>query len=153
MTPSPWTPFFRLDIWLLVNLMMREQTPITGFTTLTRRSRASTFQTVSPRLSTNHTRVTFASDTSFPRHTSTSCHLVAQRVWRHSVSVFVHDRYSHAGKCTGFPSNIGLFLSTGNKYLFLLQCHLMWECICAGFRHTQNQDLRVILIAFAGKGS
>ena len=67
---------------------MQDQTLIRGFTTrfcfteltfgsrpkLTKRSRASTFQITSARLSNNHTNVTFASDTSFPRHTSTSCH-------------------------------------------------------------------------------
>ena len=41
---------------------------------ITRRSRASTFQIISARLSKNGPMVTFASDTSFPRHTSTSCH-------------------------------------------------------------------------------
>ena len=41
---------------------------------VTKRSRASTFQIVSTRLSKNGTMVTFALDTSFPRHTSTSCH-------------------------------------------------------------------------------
>ena len=68
-----------------VNLMMREQTLISGFAarfcfgklTLgvmpisTRRSRASTFQ-ISPRLSQIGTMVTFAFDTSFLRHTTTS---------------------------------------------------------------------------------
>ena len=46
---------------------------------------------------------------------------MAQKVWRHRGLVFVHDRYSHAGNCIGLLSNTGLFLSTGNKYLFLLQ--------------------------------
>ena len=36
-------------------------------------------------------------------------------------SGFEHDRYSHAGNCIGLLSKTGLFLSTGNKYLFLLQ--------------------------------
>ena len=50
--------------------------------------------------------------------------LMAQKVWRHSGSVFVvHARYSHARNCIGLLSNTGLFLSTGNKYLFLLQRH------------------------------
>ena len=34
-----------------------------------------------------------------------------------------HDRYSHAGNCSGLLSNTGFFLSTGNKYLFLIQRH------------------------------
>ena len=49
--------------------------------------------------------------------------LMAQKVWRLAVSVFVNDRYSHAGNCTSLPSNVGLFLSTCNIYLFLLQRH------------------------------
>ena len=49
--------------------------------------------------------------------------IVAQRVVRLSVSVS-HDRYSHAGNCISLPSNTGLFLSTGNKNLSLLQRHL-----------------------------
>ena len=40
----------------------------------TRRSRASTLQIISARFSENGTMVTFALDTSFLRHTSTSCH-------------------------------------------------------------------------------
>ena len=76
----------RLFIRLFVNLVMREQTLVPGFTTrfclveltigtmpiFTRRSRAITFQILSAHLSKNGTVVTFASDTSFPRHTSTS---------------------------------------------------------------------------------
>ena len=80
--------FIWLFVWLLVNLMTREQTLIPGFTSrfcfveltlgrmpiFTRRSRASTLQIISARSSKNGTIVTFALDTSFPRHTSTSCH-------------------------------------------------------------------------------
>ena len=40
--------------------------------------------------------------------------LMTQRVEWLSVSVLVHDHYSHARNCTGLPSNTGLFLSTGN---------------------------------------
>ena len=78
--------FLWLFVWLFINLVMREQTLVSGFTTrfiffelalgrmpiLTRRSRASAFQIISARLSKNGTMVTFASDTSFPRRTSTS---------------------------------------------------------------------------------
>ena len=46
---------------------------------------------------------------------------MAQKVWRHCGLVFGHHRYSHAGNCIGLLSYEGLFLSTGNKYLFLLQ--------------------------------
>ena len=80
--------FLWLFVSLFINLMMREQTLFPGFTSrfifteltlgrapiLTRRSLASTFQIISARLSENGTRVTFASDTFVPRHTSTSCH-------------------------------------------------------------------------------
>ena len=110
--------------------MMREQTLISCFTSrfvfreltfgkmpiLTRRTRASTFQVASARLSKNDTKITFAVDTFF-------LDTLRPRVIDGSkgVVVFVgHDRYSHAGNCTDFPSNIGLFLSTDNKYLFLL---------------------------------
>ena len=49
---------------------------------------------------------------------------VARKVWRQCVLVFVvHDRHSHAGNCSGLLSNTGLFLSTGNRYLFRPQCH------------------------------
>ena len=47
--------------------------------------------------------------------------LMAQKVWRLWVLVFAHDLGSRAGNCIGLLSNSGLFLSTGNKYLFLLQ--------------------------------
>ena len=86
----------------------------------TRRSRASTIQMVSARLSKNDTRITFALDTSFPRHTSTSCQCGG--IWiRFLLGTIV---------CTGSPSNTGLFLSTDNKYLFLLQHHLIhFDCL------------------------
>ena len=78
--------FVWLFVWLFINLVMREQTLISGFTTrfffvklrlgrmpiVTRRSRANTFQTISARLSQNDTMLTFALNTSFLRHTSTS---------------------------------------------------------------------------------
>ena len=88
----------------------------------TRRSRASTFQKISARLSKNGTMVTFAFDTSFPRHTSFDLVTrMAQKVWRQCVPVFAHDLGFRGGQCIGVPSNTGLVLSTGNKYLFLLQ--------------------------------
>ena len=86
---------------------------------LTRRFCASTFQEVRARLSKNHARVTFATDTPY------LVSVMAQKTWWLSVSVLVHDRYSHAGNCTGLPTNIGLVLATGNIYLFLLQRHLI----------------------------
>ena len=45
---------------------------------------------------------------------------VAQKVVRLSVSVS-HDRYSHAGNYIDLPWNTAFFLSTGTKYLFLIQ--------------------------------
>ena len=78
---------------------------------LTRRSCASTFQEVFARLSKTHANLVS---------------LMAQKVWRLLVSVFVvHDRHSHAGNCTGLPSNISLILSTCIIHLFLLQRHLI----------------------------
>ena len=84
-----WDLYFSwLFVWLFIHLMMQEQTLISRFASrfnfveltlgrmsiFTRRSRASTLQIISARLSKSGTMVTFASDTSFPRHTSTSCH-------------------------------------------------------------------------------
>ena len=43
--------------------------------------------------------------------------LIAQKVWRLWVLVFVHDLGSRDGNCIGLPSDSGLFLSTGNMYL------------------------------------
>ena len=77
----------RLFVWLFVNLTYDAgQDTYPSFTsrfvlieltvgrmpTLTKRSRASTFQITSARLSKKSTMVTFALDTSFHRHTSTS---------------------------------------------------------------------------------
>ena len=93
---------------------------------LTRRSRASTFQIVSARLSKNDTRITFALGYFFSSIHFDLVSLMAQKVFQHSGSVFVvHDRHSHAGNSTGLSLNNGLFLSTDNKYLFLLQRHLI----------------------------
>ena len=121
---------------VVINLVMREQTLITGFAirfcfvkltlgrmpTFTERSRASTFQIVVCTVVEE-----WYQDYFFPWYFSTThfdlVSLTAQMVERLSVSVLVHDHHSHAGICTGFPSNIGLFLSTGNKYLLLLQRH------------------------------
>ena len=59
-------------------------------------------------------------DTLLPRVFGT----VAQKVVRPLVSV-LNGRHSHVGNCIGLPSNIALFLSTGNKYLFLFQHHFV----------------------------
>ena len=123
---------------MFVNLMMREQTLISGFAarfcfvklTLgvmpisTRRSRASTFQIISPRLSENGTMVTFAFDTSFSSTHFNPVTWMAQKVWRHCGLVFVHDLGYRGGNSKGTLSNMGLLLSTGNIFLFLFQYHL-----------------------------
>ena len=116
--------FLWLFVWLFINLMMRDQTLISGFATrfclgkltlgrvpiFTRLSRAGTSQIISARLSENGTMVDLA-------------RRMAQKVWRHCGLVFVHDHYSHAGTCISLLANTGRFLSTGNRYLFLLQRH------------------------------
>ena len=137
--------FLWLFVWLFINLMMREQTLIPGFTArfcfekltlgtmpiVTRRSRASTFHgMVIEEWTHGHFCLGyFSSSTHFDLVTG-----MAQRVWRHCGLVFVHDRYSHAGNCIGLLSNTGLFLSTGKKYLFLLQRHsslsILGDCPC-----------------------
>ena len=45
---------------------------------------------------------------------------LAQKVRRQCVLVFAHDLGLRGGNCNGLLANTGLFLSTGNKYLFLL---------------------------------
>ena len=99
-----------------------------------RRSRASTLQILSARLSKNGTMVTFFLGYFF---SSTHFHLVtltARKVWRLCVLVFANDRCSYAGNCIRLLSNTGLFLSTGNKYLFFLQHHsfpsILDHCSC-----------------------
>ena len=86
----------------------------------TRRSRASTFLVISARLSENGTMVTFALDTSLdtlrPREKDGSEGVAA-------VLVSVHNLEFRGGNYMGLLSNTGLFLSTGNRYLFLLQHH------------------------------
>ena len=68
-----------------------------------------------------------ASGVSFSRHFDpVFLEFVAQRVVRLSVSVS-HDCHFHAGNCIGLPSNTGLFLSAGNKQLFLVQ-HYFVPC-------------------------
>ena len=62
--------------------------------------------------------------------------LVAQRLERLMASV-LHDRYSHARNFMGLLSNTAILLSTGNKYLFLFQCHLFH-----GIHPPQSQQLR-----------
>ena len=130
---------FRLFVWVFINLMMLEQTLIPCFTSrfcfveltfgrmpiLTRRFRASTFQIVSTRLSKNDTRITFALDTSFPRHTSTSCHCWLRKcggIWCRFLCTIVPLMPETA---LVLLRTLAFFFSTGNKYLFHLQRHLI----------------------------
>ena len=46
---------------------------------------------------------------------------LAPKVWRLCVLVLAHDLGYRGGNCNGHLANTGLFLSTGNIYLFLLQ--------------------------------
>ena len=158
--------FCQLFVRLFVIFMMRVQTLVPCFTsrfvfieltfgkmpTLTRRSRASTFQIVSARLSKNDTRITFALGYFFSSTQLDLVPLMAQKVWRLSVLVFVHDRYAHARNCTGLPSNIGLFLSNGNKYLFLLQRHVIPFNSCPlllfQFSHAWRQSFVIVVLIY-----
>ena len=117
--------------------MIREQTRISGFASrfcfvkltlgrmpiFTRRSRASTYQLISARSSKNGTNGNFCLG-----HFSSSTHSdlvkrMAREVWRHHGLVFGTIVILNTGNCIGLLSNTGLFLSTGNRYLFLLQRH------------------------------
>ena len=64
------------------------------------------------------------------RYFSSSTHFylvkgLARKVWRQCVRVFAHDLGYRGGNCNGLHANTGLFLSTGNRYLFLLQRRLI----------------------------
>ena len=50
---------------------------------------------------------------------------LARKVWRRCVLVFAHDLGFRGGNCNGLLTNTGLLLSTGNRYLFLLQRRLV----------------------------
>ena len=110
----------------------------------TRRSRAGKFQIISTRLSKNGPIVTFASDTSLPRRTSTSW-----RVWLGwrggsvlwclcTILGFVTETASVCLRTLAF------FLSTGNRYLFLLQRRLIpfdsWSLLLIQFSHVWRQS-------------
>ena len=129
--------FLRIFVWLFINLVLREQTHISGFAArfmfkrLGTRADAKNNEAIAYRYLSNSICTVvgewhhgyfclgyFSSSTHFDL-----VKRMAQKVWRLSVSVLVHDHYSHAGNCTGLPSNTGLFLSTGNRYLFFLQRH------------------------------
>ena len=92
--------------------------------TSTRRSRASALQIIWT-LSENCPMVTFASDTFFSSTHFDLVSLMARKVRRHCVLVFVQHFGYRDGNCIGLLANTGLFLSTGNRYLFLLQSRLI----------------------------
>ena len=140
-----------LFVWLLINLMMREQTLIPGFASrfcfvtlnwhsggcqyFRRRSRASTFQMISARLSKNGTMVTcclgyFFSSIHFDLVTR-----MAQKVWRHCALVFVHDRYSLAGNSFFFPLVTNTFSSFNAIHSFTIfdQC-ACFNCPVSGVK-------------------
>ena len=50
---------------------------------------------------------------------------LAQKAWRQCALVFVHDLGFRDGNCIGLLANTGLFLSTGNRHLFLPQRRLI----------------------------
>ena len=58
----------------------------------------------------------------------------AQMVWRLSVSVFVHDRYSHAGNCICLPLNIGFFFplvtNTSSSFNATQSLSILDRCSC-----------------------
>ena len=128
--------FLRPLIWLFINLVMRKQTLVSqpynpfhfyrigtpcGCQYSQRRSRAGTYQIKSARLSKNGTRITFCLG-----YFSSSTHFdlvirLAQMVWRQCVLRFCSRSWSRGGNCNGLLVNTGRFLSTGDRYLFLLQ--------------------------------
>ena len=65
---------------------------------------------------------------------------LAQKVWRQCVLVFARGLGLRGGNCNGLLANTGLFLSTGNRYLFLLQRRLI---PCDSFPRLQIQLLMV----------
>ena len=72
---------------------------------------------------------------------------VIDGVERLSVSVLAHDQYSHAGNCTGLPSNIVLFLSTGNIFHLPFQRHSSpfdsWPLLLFRFSRVWRQSFAI----------
>ena len=137
-----------------------------GMPIFTRRSRASTSQIVSARLSKNGLMVTFASSTSLPRTHFDLVIRLAQKAWRQCVQVFVHDLGLRDGSCIGLLANTGLVLFTGNRYLFLLQRRTIpfdswplllfrfFPCLASKFRNRSfwSMLLFTIIIIFCQSG-
>ena len=81
---------------------------------------------------------------------------MAQKGWRQCDLVFVHDRHSHTGNCIAY-ANTGLFLSTGNKYLFLLQQSFrlfitapdeILPCLASKFRNRSFSSILLFTVVF-----
>ena len=93
---------------------------------LTKRFGASAFQETFTLRSIEFLRLASASGISFSRLTSAAFCGVGGSEGGVLLSVSaLHDRYSHARNYIGLPSNTALSLSTGNRYLFLLQRQLI----------------------------
>ena len=69
---------------------------------------------------------------------------LARKVIRQCVLVFAHDLGLRGGNCNGLLANTGLFLSTGNRYLFLLQRQLIpcdsWPLLLIQFSYAWRQS-------------
>ena len=108
----------------------------------TKRSRANTLQIISARLSETGTVVTFASDTSFLWHTSTSWEGWLGRCGG-SVLWFLGTILGFVGgNCIGLLRTLAFFLANGNKYLFLLRHHSIpfdsWPLLLIQFSHAHG---------------
>ena len=128
--------FFELLFWLFFNLTVREQTLVSCFASrfcfmqIDSREDANThkvisciFQEVSARLSKNPARVTFASDNPFSRHASNSCQGWLRRCGGFRCRFLCTIVALMPETAIGLTSTTGIFLSTGNRYLLLLQRH------------------------------
>ena len=117
----------------------------------TRRSRASTLQIISTRLSNNESMTTFASDTSLLRHTFYLVKGLARKVWRQCVLVFAHDLGFRGGKLHRFPcEHWGFFLSIGNSPfgLFTTAPDSILPCLASKFRIRSFWSLHLFTMAF-----
>ena len=78
---------------------------------------------------------------------------LAQKAWRQCVLVFVHDVGLRDGNCIGLLANTGLFLSTGNKNLFILQRRLIpfgsRPLLLTQFSHAWRQSFVIDFLIFS----
>ena len=122
---------FLAFVWLFINLMTREHTLVHGFATrfcfveltlggdrvqVPFKYYLHGCQRMAPRLLLPWILLLF--NTLRPREKDGSEGVAA--LWSGCCARY---RHSHAGNCTGLLSTTGHFLSTGNRYLFLLQRH------------------------------